>query len=268
MPTYHHLAKFIIPALLLALSWSCAPAPLKPPEASYYVTSEITYLKDRPGPGGNVVGPLYRGDQVETLGVGESNWLQVKLDRSGQTGWVQRELLSPDPVATVFYYVRREDTPLLDCPRPDCVPLQMLFRGEKVQRVEEGEQGWWRVLVLKSRSLGWVRGESLTENIEETRRQVSQIPYYYVAVKKLILRAIPSNHGAAVRNLGFNDQVQKIGEAPGWFRVRQPASGALGWVPSRDLETLPQLYPRGIPAREKIKPFKQREQPLVEPEFM
>ncbi len=92
--------------------------------------------------------------------------------------------------------------------------------------------------------------------------------YYYVAVSKLILRAKPSNRGEVIRTLRFNDQVQKIGETEDWFKVRQPSSGAVGWVISRDLETLPLISPRGVPSKNELKPFKQREEPLVEPEFI
>ena len=45
--------------------------------------------------------------------------------------------------------------------------------------------------------------------------------------------------GVDFRTLQFNDQVQKLGETKDWFKVRQPSSGALGWVSSRDLEALP-----------------------------
>jgi hypothetical protein len=90
-----------------------------------------------------------------------------------------------------------------------------------------------------------------------------------VAVPKLSLRAKPSNRGEVIRTLEFNNQVQKLGETEGWFKVRQPSSGAEGWVISRDLETRPAISPRGRgPAREELKPFKQREEPELEPEFM
>lgn len=261
--------RFITLLLLLGVACSCAQPPVvKAPEGPFFVTPEITYLLDSPGPGGKVLGPLYKGDKVEIVDTGESPWWQVKLQRSGQVGWVRKELLSSEPVATAFYYVNDDTLPLLECPRPDCLPLHLLFRGEQVQRVEEGDRGWWRVMVVKSHSLGWVPASALTENIEDTRQKQIRKPYYYVAVRKLILRANPSNHGQVIRTLGFNDQVQKIGETKDWFQVRQPSTGALGWVPSRDLEGLPLVSPRGLPAKKEFKPFKQREEPLVAPEFM
>ena len=50
--------------------------------------------------------------------VGESAWWRVELQRSGQQGWIRKELLSPDPIATVFYYVKEDTLPLLGVPAP------------------------------------------------------------------------------------------------------------------------------------------------------
>ena len=269
MRSYSDLTRLIMLTLLLGLASSCAkPQVVKPPEGPFYALPEITYLQDSPGYGGNVLGPLYRGDKVERKAIAASNWWRVELLRSGQTGWVQKELLSPDPVPTVFFYVNEDTLPLLECPRSDCIPIQLLFRGDQVQRVEAGDGGWWRVLVIRSHSLGWMRASALTERLADTQQTPMRKPYYYVAVRKLMLRAAPSTRSGVIRTLQFNDQVQKLGETKDWFKVRQPSSGALGWVSSRDLEALPMVAPRGVPSKDEPKPFKQREEPLVEPEFM
>jgi uncharacterized protein YgiM (DUF1202 family) len=255
--------------MVLGLTWSCAETQVKPPEVLFYVTPQVTYLYDRQGYDGNVLGPLFMGDKVERVDAGESDWWQVKLLRSGQTGWIPKELLSSKPVPSVFYYINEDTLPLLECPRSDCIALHLLFRGDQVQRVEEGAEGWWRVLAIKNRSIGWVPAGALTQRIEDTQQKQPGKQYYYVAVPKLSLRAKPSNRGEVIRTLEFNNQVQKIGETTGWFKVRQPSSGAEGWVISRDLETRPSISPRGKgPAKEILKPFKQREEPELEPEFM
>jgi len=269
MRSYGDLTRLITLVLLLGVAYSCAKTQVvKPPEGSFFVTPEVTYLRDSPGSGGNVLASLYKGDKVGIMEAGESPWWRVELRRSGQRGWVRKELLSPDPVVSVFYYVKEDTLPLLECPRHDCIPLQLLFRGDQVQRVEEGDQGWWRVLVIKSHSLGWVPASALTERIEDTQQKQIRKTYYYVAVGKLILRAKPSKRGQVIRTLRFNDQVQKIGEIKNWFQVRQPSTGALGWVSSRDLEPSPLFAPRGVPSKNKLKPFKHKEEPIVEPEFM
>jgi uncharacterized protein YgiM (DUF1202 family) len=256
-------------AMLLGLAWACATTQVKPPDVFYYVTPEVTYLHDSRGYDGNILGPLFKGDKVERVNFEESEWWQVKLLRSGQTGWVRRELLSSEPVATAFFYVNEDNLTMRECPGSECLPLQMLFRGDQVQRVEEGAQGWWRVLVVRSRSLGWVSAAALAERLEETQRQQARKPYYYVAVAKLSLRAKPSDRGEVIRTFKFNEQVEKIGEAGAWFKVRQPSSNASGWVLSRDLAELPMIFPRGqAPGEKELRPYKQREEPLLEPEFM
>jgi SH3-like domain-containing protein len=266
---YREWINLVKLSLLLGLVWSCASPPVvKPPEGPFYVTPEITYLLDSPGYGGNILAPLYKGDKVAGVNVGESAWWRVELQRSGQQGWIRKELLSPDPVATVFYYVKEDTLPLLECPRPDCTPLQMLSRGDRVQRVEAGAPGWWRILVIASRSLGWARAAALTERLEEARQKPLRKFYYYVAVKKILMRAKPSNRSEVVGTLSVNDQVEKIGETEGWFNVRQPASGAVGWVVSRYLETLPLIFPRGEPVKKKLRPVQQNVEPAPEPEFM
>ena len=257
--SYNGLTRLIILTLLLGLACSCAGTTVvKPPGGPFFVTPEITYLLDSPGYAGNVLAPLYRGDKVELVDARESAWWQVDLQRSGQRGWVRKELLSPDPVAGVFYFVKMETVPLRECPRSDCMPLQLLFRGDQVQRVEAGDQGWWRVLVINSRSLGWVPAAALTERLEDVQQKQLRKPYYYVAVRKLVLRAKPSDRSEVIRTLSVNDQVEKIGETKDWFNVRQPSTGAVGWVISRYLKTLPVILPRweweSVPAKKKPGP--------------
>jgi uncharacterized protein YgiM (DUF1202 family) len=261
----------VMAALLLGIAGSCVQAPVKPPENSFFISVETAYLRDNPGYGGNVLGQLYQGDEVKVLAVQESGWWRVELLRSGQQGWIQKELLSDTPVRPVFYYVNRDSLPLLECPRDDCLRLQVLFRGDQVQRVAEGERGWWHVLAIKSRSLGWVPSELLTETFQETRAGQLQKPYYYVKPVRVRLRAQPSATSEIVRTLKFNDQVQKIAEGPGWFKVRQPASGAVGWIAIPDLEPSPGLAPaRARPAKEKEEPepVQPKPEPEIEPEFM
>ncbi len=269
MRSHRHWIRLISLSLLLGLACACAETQVvKPPEGPFFVTSEITYLLDSPGDGGNVLGQLYRGDKVEKVDGGDSAWWRVRLQRSGQTGWIRKELLSPNPIATTFYYVNEDALHLLECPRSDCLSLQLLFRGDQVQKVEAKDRDWWRVLVIRSRSLGWVRAASLTERLADTQQTQIRKPYYYVAVRKMMLRAAPSTRSGVIRTLQFNDQVQKLGETKDWFKVRQPSSGALGWALSRELETLPMVVPRGVPSKDELKPFKPREEQQVEPEFM
>jgi uncharacterized protein YgiM (DUF1202 family) len=268
MRSYSFLARLILLTLFLSqVSAYARTQRSQPPEGPYFVTTEMTYLLDCPSYQGDVMSPLYRGDKVDLADGSDSTWWRVKLQRTGETGWVRKELLSLEPAASVFYFVKEDSLPLRECPRRDCLALQSLFRGDKVQRVQEGGHGWWRVLVIESRSLGWVPASALTENRKEPLGEDSQKSYYYVAVRKLILRAQPSTRSEVIRTLQFNDQVKKLAVSKEWFKVRQPSTGAVGWVVSRALATLPLFTPR-VPDSKELKPFKQREEPLSEPEFM
>lgn len=265
------IIKLVMAALLLGITGSCAHPPIRPPAGSFFVNVETAYLRDNPGYAGNILGQVYKGDEVKILDVTKSGWCRVELLRSSQMGWLQKELLSPIPVRPVFYYVNGDNIPLLECPRDDCLRLQVLFRGDRVQRVEEGKRGWWHVLAVKSRSLGWLPSEVLVEKLMETRTRQLQKIYYYVKTAKARLRAKPSTNSEIVRTLKFNDQVQKIEETPGWLKVRQPASGAVGWIARPNLDTLPGVSPLGPgPAKEELEPkfIKPKQQPEIEPEFM
>ncbi len=269
MRSYSNPTRLLLLTLLLGLACSCAsPQVVPPPEGPYFVAPETTYLLDIPGYGGNVLSPLFRGDKLDLVDGSDPTWWQVKLQRTGQTGWIRKEQLSLTPAATVFYYVKEDTLPLLECPRSDCLPLQLLSRGDQVQKIEANAQGWWRVLAIKGRSFGWVPAAALAETSGQAMQQRTLKPFYYVATRELILRAQPSARSQAIRTLRFNDQVQKLEEAKDWFKVRQPSSGAAGWVLSRYLESLPLISPRDVPPQKTLRPFKQKEESVSEPDFM
>jgi uncharacterized protein YgiM (DUF1202 family) len=269
MRSYSFLARLILLSLLLSqVSAYARTQGVQPPAGPYFVTPEMTYLLDAPSSQGHVMGPIYQGDKLDLVDGRNSTWWRVKLQRTGETGWVRKELLSSTPIASVFYYVKEDSLPLRECARSDCITLMQLFRGDRVQRVEKGKHGWWRVLAIKGRSLGWVPASALTENRQEALERRPDKTYYYVAVRKLILRARPSTRSEVVRTLEFNDQVKRLAESREWFKVRQPSTGAVGWVVSRGLATLPLFSPRLVPNSKELKPYKQREEPLSEPEFM
>jgi uncharacterized protein YgiM (DUF1202 family) len=269
MRSSNYLARLILLTLLLSQVSAYARAQGgQPPAGPYFVKPEMTYFLDAPSSQGHVMGPIYQGDKLDLVDGRNSTWWRVKLQRTGETGWVRKELLSPVPIASVFYYVKEDSLPLRECPRSDCIPLQLLFRGERVQRVQDSGHGWWRVLAIEDRSLGWVPASALAENRQEAMERGPYKTYYYVAVRKLILRARPSTRSEVIRTLEFNDQVKRLAKSREWFKVRQPSTGAVGWVVSRGLATLPSFSPREVPDSKELKPYKQREEPLSEPDFM
>jgi uncharacterized protein YgiM (DUF1202 family) len=264
METRWCLSLIILVTLTAALTDGCTPLRLAPPQGNYYVTSEIAYLRDAPSYEGRVLGQLYQGDQVEGLESNVSDWWRVRSGRTGQEGWIQQGLLSLNPVPVTSYFVKR-DVRLRECPGEVCPVLQLLYRGDEVQQVQKNDQGWWRVLVIKGRGLGWLPSNALSEQPILGQVAASAQNYYYVAVSRLKLHQQPLSLAEVVKTLEFNDQLVKLAESPlGWFKVRQPASGAVGWVEARFLESQPQRSPRRIKRLRKPLP----KAPAVEPEIM
>jgi uncharacterized protein YgiM (DUF1202 family) len=256
--------------LMMVLAAACAaPAPHSL-EGDYYLLTDMTYLRDAAAYDSNVVGQLYKGDQVERLEEGQGGWWRVRSGRTGQYGWVTAELFSPTPVPVPLLLVNHTVS-LRECPRDFCPVLQSLSRGDQVQKVEQNDQGWWRVLVAKSRNLGWLPAKSVAEQLGESQAQEPKPFYFFVTVKGLKLRQQPLVDAAVIKPLQFNDQVEKLDQNPaGWVKVRQPASGAIGWVPGRYLGTTPLKFPRSEkPRKKKPQPPKPVETgPPPEPEIM
>jgi uncharacterized protein YgiM (DUF1202 family) len=265
MRAVRFLSRTIIPALTCALLWSCTAVRTRPLMGTYYVTSEVAYLRDSPAYESHVLGQLYKGDQVENLESTPSAWWRVRSGRTGQEGWIQESFLSLTPAPITYYYVSREVVPLRECPGEACPSLQLLYQGDEVQQVQKNDQGWCRVLVTKGRGLGWVPEKALAEQQVLNQPGNARQNYYYVAVDRLKLHQQPLTAAKVLKTLEFNNQLVKLAESPsGWFKVRQPSSGAVGWVEARHLESLPQQFPRRTKRHKKQVP----QAPVPEPEVM
>ena len=270
MGPWRNLRSSLFFTLMLAVVGACTTTPPHSPEADYYLITDMTYMRDAATYDSNVVGLLYKGDQVERAEVGESGWWRVRSGRTGQSGWVPAELLSPNPVPVVYFYVT-QTVSLRECPKEFCPSLQMLSRGDKVQRVEQNDQGWWRVLVAQSRNLGWLPAKVVAEHLENPQAKAPEPQYYFVAVRRLTLRREPRVEAEAIKLLQLNDQVEKLDQSPsGWFKVRQPLSGAVGWAPEHYLGTTLLKSPRfEKPRKKKSQPPKPAEgKTPAEPEIM
>lgn len=270
MESWRNFPAGLLFTLMLAVLGACATAPPHSPVADYYLIADMTYLRDAATYDSNVVGQLYKGDQVEKVEVGESGWWRVRAGRTGQNGWIPSELLSLNPVSVVYFYVT-QTVSLRECPKEFCPSLQMLSRGDRVQRVEQNDQGWWRVLAAQTHNLGWLPAKVMAEHLENPQAKAPDPQYYFVTVRRLTLRREPLAATEAIKLLQFNDQVEKLDQNPsGWFKVRQPLSGAVGWVPERHLGTTPlQSPPRERPRKKKPQPPGPAEgQTPPEPEIM
>ena len=149
------------------------------PEGDYYLTAATTYLREAAAADSKGVEQLYQGDQVEKLEAGPAGWWQVRSGRTGQTGWVSADLFSHTPVpgAPAFGDPNRQFAGMSqDLPVSGTFP-----RGAQDQKLERNNQGWWRVLVIESRHLGWLPAKTLAENLDQSKAPGKS--YFYVAVR-------------------------------------------------------------------------------------
>lgn len=264
-------SSIILLLLIAFLLSSCNPIPEKTRPPFYYVTPVITYLKECPSYDCQAVGEVYRADQVEQLEI-KDGWWRVQAKRSGLTGWVQPELLSPDQVAIEIFYVGANSLELRECPSPDCPFRKILFKGDRVQKIDENDQGWLRVLVEKDASIGWIPAALLTDKAERPAPKpvMEEKSYLYAAGANVELHSLPLFSSKIVKTVLLNEKLEKLAQhGKDWYKVRHPDSGAEGWVAARYLKDSPVAKPikKKRRFRRKAAPKPSKEAPL-EPEAM
>lgn len=259
MRLHHPLQGLILVLLALSMVSACeAPRAYPPPIVYYYVSPSTTFLRSCPSYGDEcvIVATVYSGDRVELLDRSDYGWSRVRLDRSGAVGWIPSDLLSLSPLPAT-YYVTMNNVYLRECGDHNCRALELLYRGDRVEKIDQDNRGWWRVTSFKTRATGWIPVYAVSPRPGP--------PYYYVNVTSLALRAGPSTGSRILATLRLNDQVELLGTSPtGWGEVRVARSGIIGWVAVRYLETFPVSYPKPVP--KKAKPPSKKEAPPEEPE--
>jgi len=239
----------IIPALLvilvsLALVSGCEmPSSTSggyPVSPTYnYVVPTMTYLRDCPGYDCGVVTEVYSGDRVVVLDQNNFGWSRVQLDRTGAIGWISSGLLSYSPGPASFY-VSLSTVYMRGCADYNCSPVELLHRGDRVDRLNQESRGWWRVRSLRTGQTGWIPAAALS-----TRPGP---PYYYVNVNGLALRSGPSTSNRILTTLNLNNQVELVGSGmSGWLQVRDTRTNIIGWVYGRYVEAFPVSHPRPVP---------------------
>jgi len=243
-PVYLFKGLILIFMALTLLSACEAPGPYyPPPTVYYYVSPTMTFLRSCPSYGEEcyIVETVYSGDRVELLDRNDWGWSRVRLERTGATGWMPSDLMSLSPLPST-YYVSMSNVYLRECGDYNCRALELLYRGDRVEKVDQDNRGWWRVMSLKSRTTGWIPAAALSPRPGP--------PYFYVDVSSLALRAGPSTGTRVLTTLHLNDQVEMLGMGPaGWAEVRDVRTNIIGWVAARYLETFPVAYPKAAPRK-------------------
>ncbi|MFA5089303.1 MAG: SH3 domain-containing protein [Candidatus Omnitrophota bacterium] len=250
------MIKVIISILSSIFLISCST----PPKIdSFYSIPAVSYLRECPNYDCAVVTEVYNADRVRLLGKNDTGWWQVQSLRDQKTGWTQRDLLSEAPIVAKNYYVTVDGLPLRDSPGDDVISRNLLAYGDKVQKIAE-KDNWWRVLVEKDKSIGWIPATQASEKWPvpsemeksksgESDQAVKGSPtatppvkpgFYFVAAETLNLYLLPLDSSQVVKVLILNDKVETISQhGSDWFKVRYRATGAEGWVQARFLKEFP-----------------------------
>jgi uncharacterized protein YgiM (DUF1202 family) len=209
----------------------------------YYVTPGTTFLRDCAGYECGIVTEVYSGDRVVVLDRNDFGWARVQLDRTGSIGWIPGDLLSFSPIPSGFY-VAYSTVYMRDCADYNCRSVELLHRGDRVEKLDQDYRGWWRIRSYKTGNSGWVPASSVSMRPGP--------PYFYVNVSSLALRAGPSTGNRVLTTLGLNNQVEMLGSGVGgWVQVRDVRSGTIGWVAARYLESFPVTYSRSAPKKKR-----------------
>ena len=291
------------PLNLVLSVWTClgllaCAAYQKPVESGlFYSIPTVTYLRDCPNYDCQAVAEIYSTDELLVMERGDHGWWRVQSRRDQKMGWMQGDLLSPNPVRAQDYFITPHAVPLRDAPGQDVISRKMLAHGDKVQKIAE-HNGWWRVLAEKDKSLGWIPAKtvSATPPGQQTVTRddgpkpgkaaepavpapAAKTSSLYVATASLNLHVLPLYSSSVIKVLKINDKVEKISQAGSqWLKVRYGETGAEGWAPAKYLKDSPvtaktQIIPRGKslpkkkPSPDEVSPdpFKSEE---LEPEPM
>lgn len=247
----HCLQAVLLLLAVSTLAGACAaPAPYYPPTVYYYVSPTTTFLRDCPSYECSIVATVYSGDRVELLDRNDYGWSRTRLVRTGAVGWIPSDLLSGSPMP-VTYYVATSTVYIRDCADFNCRALELLTRGDRIEKLDQDNRGWWRVMSYKTRTQGWIPASAVS--------LTPGPPIYYVAINGLNLRAGPSTGTRVLTSLSLNDREEMLDQSPsGWSKVRDLRTGIIGWVSTNYLETFPVRYSKPAPKKRKA-PSKERE---------
>ncbi|OGP71015.1 MAG: hypothetical protein A2Z73_07170 [Deltaproteobacteria bacterium RBG_13_60_28] len=258
MKSRHCLKGVLLTLMILTLASACAaPTSYSPPPNIYYVSPTTSYLRDCPSYECPIAATVFSGDRVELLDRNDYGWSRTRLERTGAVGWIPSDLLSYSPMPATFY-VAASTMYLRDCADYNCRALELLTRGDRVEKLDQDNRGWWRVRSLKSSNQGWIPASAVS--------LTPGPPFYYVAINGLNLRAGPSTGTRVLTSLGFNDKVEFLDQSPtGWSNVRDLRTGVIGWVASHYLETFPVSYPKAAPKKHRAPSKEKGSEPQEKP---
>jgi uncharacterized protein YgiM (DUF1202 family) len=135
-----------------------------------------------------------------------------------------------------FYYSIPTVSYLRECPAYDCQVVAEIYSTDKVKFLAKSDTGWWQVQSTRDEKIGWTQRDLLSEIPLIARN-------YYVTVEALPLRDTPGEDIVSRKLLSYGDEVQKIAEREGWWRVLAGKDKAIGWIQAKMVSETPPRNP-------------------------
>jgi uncharacterized protein YgiM (DUF1202 family) len=203
-----------------------------PPSSCAYFTAAKVRMRSGPGTGYStlrVLGPNLKISGKPGAGSGE--WR--KVTRSGKTGWVHRDYVSPKYTSQGTRYTLTRLN-LRSSATTSSRIVRSLPADARLTMLREIKGSWQRVRYGSTN--GWVSARYIsdTKNGAQVVRDASGSTYSWVDVSKLYVRKSPSTSSSKVLTLTRDMRVKHLGTmSNGWLKVQRGTK--IGYVASRYL---------------------------------
>jgi uncharacterized protein YgiM (DUF1202 family) len=198
---------------------------------TYYTAAKVN-LRSGPGTGHRVLQTLQPNLVLKAKpGAGSGVWR--KVTRSGKTGWVHRDYVSPGYTSQGTRYTLTSLN--LRSGASTSSKVRRTIPADAKVTMLRGIEGSWQRVRYGGQN-GWVSARYISDTRDGARvvRKASGATYSWVDTTKLQLRKGPSTSTATVRTLRRDQRVQHLATMrSGWLKVRH--DGKTGYVASRYL---------------------------------
>jgi uncharacterized protein YgiM (DUF1202 family) len=130
-------------------------------------------------------------------------------------------------------------------PKYDSQVVTEIYAADRAKFLKQSD-GWWQVQLLRNKKIGWMPRDLLSENPIIAKK-------YYITADGVPLSDAPRKDVVSYNILGKGEEVQKLEQKDGWWRVLVMQDKAIGWIPAKmasatlplpaGLATTPNLIP-------------------------
>ena len=206
-------------------------------EATGVVTADVLNFRDGPGTYYQVIGQIYRNEQVVILG-SQDGWYNVSY--AGMTGWVsgdyvvvnQTNVAAQEPVtvqepAKVYGTINGDYVNVRSGPGLNYNVITMMNWGDRVEVLGNTEE-WYNIL-LSDGSKGWVYGNYIVVNQTNVAAQEPAKVYGTISANSVNIRSGPGLNYNVITMMNWGDRVEILGNTEEWYNILL-SDGSEGWV--------------------------------------